>query len=278
VRGALSIGAVLALLAAGGAAPARADEAGCWRARVYRAEAFARGRAGAVTFVLVDTHGRRFGVRYRQPVRGVSLIKSLVLVAYLREPDVRARSLGAGERELLGAMIRVSDNAAAGTMIARVGRARLEAAARAIGMTSFRLIEPFWGLSPTTALDQAILFRRLDGIVPRRHLRFARSLFAGIVPSERWGMPRAAPPGFRILFKGGWGYGTGKATHQVGRFERGSTVIVVAVTTFGSPDTGYGAATIEGVTRALLGRAPCRRAAHRAASPERRRRRPRDRR
>jgi hypothetical protein len=126
------------------------------------------------------------------------------------------------------------------------------------GMRSFQLILPFWGLSPTTATDQAVLFRRLDRLLPRRHRRFARGLFAGIVPGQRWGIPPAVPRGWRVLFKGGWGYGTGKATHQSARLERGRRLLTLAVTTFGSPGTEYGATTIEGVARRLLRQRPCR--------------------
>ena len=70
-------------------------------------------------------------------------------------------------------------------------------------------------------------------------------------------MPRGAPRGFRVLFKGGWGYGTGKATHQGARLERGSTTLGLGITTFGNPGTAYGATTIERVTRALLRPQPC---------------------
>ena len=102
-----------------------------------------------------------------------------------------------------------------------------------------------------------MLFRHLDRNLPKRHRTYARRLFSSIVSYQRWGVPRAAPRGFRVLFKGGWGYGTGKATHQGARLERGSTLLGLGVTTFGNPGTEYGATTIERVTRALLRPQPC---------------------
>jgi len=154
-------------------------------------------------------------------------------------------------------MITVSDNGAASTMIGRLGRAKIEREARRIGMRSFHLVSGFWGLSPTTARDQAVLFRRLDANLPRRHRTFARRLFRSIVSYQRWGVPRGAPRGWHVFFKGGWGYGTGKAVHQGARLERGGTVLGVGVTTFGNSGTSYGATTIQRVTKALLRPRPC---------------------
>lgn len=233
-------------------------ESACWKRRVAKADAVARSRAGDVTFAVIDTSGRIHGRRYTTAVRGVSTIKSLLLLTFLRQPSVRHRSLAPDEKRLLDRMIRYSDNGAAGTMIGRLGERQIEAEARRIGLRSFQLIHGFWGLSPTSARDQAVLFRHLDRNLPKRHRTYARRLFSSIVSYQRWGVPRAAPRGFRVLFKGGWGYGTGKATHQGARLERGSTTLGIGITTFGSPDTAYGATTIERVTHALLRPQPCR--------------------
>jgi hypothetical protein len=248
------LAAVLLLVVVPAAANA---ESACWKRRVAAADAVARSRAGDVTFAVIDTRGHLHGRRYTTPVRGVSTIKSLLLLTFLRQPSVRHRSLTSAERSLLDRMIRYSDNGAAGTMIGRLGEGQIEAEARRIGLRSFQLIHGFWGLSPTSARDQAVLFRHLDQNLPKRHRTYARRLFSSIVSYQRWGVPRAAPRGYRVLFKGGWGYGTGKATHQGARIERGATVLGVGITTFGNPGTDYGATTIERVTRALLRPKPC---------------------
>jgi hypothetical protein len=248
---------VLALLVLVLVPAAAHGRSACWTKRVARADAVARSRAGDVTFAVIDNAGHLHGRRYGRPVRGVSTIKSLLLLTFLHQSSVRRRPLTGAEKDLLTRMITVSDNGAASTMIARLGRTKIEAEARHIGMRSFHLVSGFWGLSPTTARDQAVLFRRLDGNLPRRHRTFARRLFASIVSYQRWGVPRGAPRGWRVLFKGGWGYGTGKAVHQGARLERHGTVLGLGITTFGNSGTDYGATTIELVTRALLRPRPC---------------------
>jgi hypothetical protein len=248
---------VLALLLLALVPAAAQAESACWRSRVAKADRVARSRAGDVTFAVIDNAGHIHGKRYTRPVRGVSTIKSLLLLTYLREPSVRRRSLTGAEKDLLTRMITVSDNGAASTMIGRLGRAKIEREARRIGMRSFHLVSGFWGLSPTTARDQAVLFRRLDANLPRRHRTFARRLFRSIVRYQRWGVPRGAPRGWHVFFKGGWGYGTGKAVHQGARLEHGGTVLGLGVTTFGNSGTSYGATTIERVTKALLRPRPC---------------------
>ena len=50
-----------------------------------------------------------------------SLVKAMLLVAYLDRGDVRRRDLRGSERRLLGPMVRVSDNDAATAIYQRVG-------------------------------------------------------------------------------------------------------------------------------------------------------------
>ena len=61
--------------------------------------------------------------------RSASVVKAMLLVAYLRRSDVRGRGLRADERALLDPMIRFSDNGAADAVHARVGLAALAALA-----------------------------------------------------------------------------------------------------------------------------------------------------
>ena len=102
-----------------------------------------------------------------------------------------------------------------------------------------------------------MLFRHLDQNLPKRHRTYARAAVLDDRQLPAVGRPRGAPRGFRVLFKGGWGYGTGKATHQGARLERGGTTLGLGITTFGSSGTEYGATTIERVTKALLRPQPC---------------------
>ena len=73
-----------------------------------------------------------------------------------------------------------------------------------------------------------------------------------IVPRQRWGVARAAPQGWGLFFKGGWGSGRGLVDHQVALLTRGKQRVAVAVLTHGSPNHTYATRTLEGVFRRLL--------------------------
>jgi beta-lactamase family protein len=181
-----------------------------------------------------------------------SLVKAMLLVAYLDRRDVRHRRLRVGEKRLLGPMIRVSDNDAATAVYAQVGPAGLRKVARRSGMRRFAP-NPVWGGCQVTALDQARFFSRIRHLIPQRHRAYALGLLRRIVSYERWGIPHARPAGWRVYFKGGWfNDDDGWRVHQAALLERGGRHISIAVLTRGNPSLGYGAATISGVTARLL--------------------------
>jgi hypothetical protein len=231
------------------APPAQGQTVG-WVARKAAAVEFLQHRSGVASFAVVDEHGRLRGYRPWRIAPSASLLKPMLLVAYLNKPTVRKRALTASERGLLGPMIRRSDNYAAGVILGRVG-ARLYALARRARMGHFRLRSP-WGLSEVTAAGQARFFHRIDLYVPVRHRVYARRLLAGIVPAQRWGIPPVKPPGWKLFFKGGWGSGTGRVTHQSALLEQGTRRISLSVLTEWNPSHAYGTWTIRGVAHRLL--------------------------
>ena len=233
------------------AAAAAADEPRGWHPKVRDARAYAAHRTGEVAFA-VRTRSRHWSYRGAAQYRSASLVKAMLLVAYLRRGDVRDRPLRGDERALLDPMIRVSDNRAADTVHARVGLPALTALAQRAGMRHFSA-HPVWGGSLITADDQVRFFRRIDRLVPERHREYAMGLLRGITGGQRWGMPEALPKGWRIAFKGGWGRGvTRQVTHQAALLTRGRERLAVAVLTADNPSTQYGAETIRGVTQRLL--------------------------
>ena len=128
-------------------------------------------------------------------------------------------------------MITVSDNDAASTVYARVGRDALLRIARAAGMTRFD-VGFNWADALLTAHDQARLFLRIDRLAPRRHRAYLRELLGSIVSWQRWGIaPVAEERGFHIMFKGGWRIGI---FHQVALLERDDRRIALAVLTSGT--------------------------------------------
>jgi hypothetical protein len=215
------------------------------------ARTYAHGRAGTVSWAVTDTRGRLSGLDSRRDFRTASVVKAMVLVAYLDRADRRERALGDGERGLLRSMITWSDNDAAAAAFAQVGDAGLRRVARRARMRDFG-IWGYWSSAHTTAADQARFFRRVDLLAPPRHRAYAKRLLAGIVRGQRWGVPPAAR-GWRVHFKGGWRpTETGRLVHQAALLTRGRRRIGLAVLTDGNPSHGYGAQTIRGVTARLL--------------------------
>jgi beta-lactamase class A len=241
--------ALLLLLAA--AAPAAAGEPRGWHPKVRDARTFADSRRGEVAFA-VRTRTRAWGVRADVQYRSASVVKAMLLVAYLRREDVRRRALRADERALLDPMIRFSRNRAADRVHALVGLDALAGLAGRAGMRAF-VPHPVWGGSLITAADQAGFFRRIDRLVPARHRDYAMGLLRGVTAGQRWGLAEALPDGWAIAFKGGWGKGvTRQVTHQAALLTHGGTRVAVAVLTADNPSTRYGAATIRGVAQRLL--------------------------
>jgi hypothetical protein len=223
-----------------------------WEERTAAAARYLETRAGVESFALIDDHGWVHGHRRARHAPSASLLKAMALVSYLNLRSVRKRALRDSDRRLLGPMIRRSDNATAGTVLRRVGARRLNRLAGRAEMRDFRFAWPIWGQSTTSARDQARFFFRIDRLVPRRHRGYALWLLAHIVPSQRWGIPRALPPGWTIYFKGGWGSGTGLVTHQSALLRSGEARVSLAVLTRWNPSHRYGTRTIRGVARRLL--------------------------
>jgi hypothetical protein len=119
-------------------------------------------------------------------------------------------------------------------------------------MRGFKAVEDPWGDSLITARDQARLLLHYDRRLPTRHRAYALTLLRTIVPSQRWGVGRAAPQGWTLHFKGGWGSGTGRVDHQVALLTRGDQHVSLAILTSGDGTHAYGKRTLQGVAQRLL--------------------------
>src|SRR5687767_6468209 len=240
----------LALAATATEAAHAAPPAG-WKPSAGAARAYAQQRQGLVSFH-VRTERGRWSYDADRPVASVSVVKAMLLTAYLREPGIRGRALTRADRALLRPMIRRSDNVAATRVRDRVGNDALARLARRAGMTRFAT-HPVWGLSRITARDQTRLWLRFESFVPARHRAYAMRLLATIVPRQRWGIARVRlPAGWTLYFKGGWGSGSGLADHQVALMRRGQERVAVAILTTASPSHGYAKRTLRGVAARLL--------------------------
>jgi beta-lactamase class A len=237
--------AAVALVATLWPASAHAEK---WQPDIAGAARYADGRRGDITFA-VRTEERLLGRGLDTQVPSASVFKAMLLVTYLRQ--ARDRELTGTDRALLAPMIQRSDNVAATRVRDIVGNAAIMRLARRVGMTRFAVAQ-IWGLSRITARDQTKFFLHIDRYVPRPHRRYALHLLRTITTSQRWGMGRVIPDGWRLYFKGGWGSGTGAVDHQVGLLRRGPYRVAVAILTVDDGTHAYGKATLRGMAKRLF--------------------------
>ena len=236
-------------------APA-ASAARPWRPRMQAALKYIEQRSGIVSFAAINERGTMWGYRRHERVEAVSVFKAMLLVTYLRMDSVRNRSLRDSDRRLLAPMIKRSNSTTASRVRDIVGHERINELARDANMMHFRVANP-WGLSQITARDQARFFFRIEKYIPTRHEDYARYLLSHVIGSQRWGMADFADDRmsqWKIFFKGGWGSGTGRWSHQVAFFEKDGRHrrIALAILTEHSPSHSYANRTMRGVARRLL--------------------------
>ncbi|MBV9466448.1 MAG: hypothetical protein JO169_10075, partial [Solirubrobacterales bacterium] len=203
----------------------------------------------------VDTEGRLSGARTQWTFPTASVVKAMLLTAYLRRLDARGQHfVDAYSNSFLYPMIHVSDNNAATQCWSIVGDAGLDSVAAAAGMTEFS-VSGLWGTALLSPADQARFFFQMDSLIPREFVGYARFLLSTIEPSQSWGVPVVARPlGYQVFFKdGSEPTGLGQLVHQIARLEGHGRKFSIAVMTDGDPSMAYGIDTIQGVTASLLG-------------------------
>jgi hypothetical protein len=216
---------------------------------------FLESRAGRTSFAVVDSAGHLSGLRLHEHFETASVVKVMMLTAYLQMLAAQHRSLSPSDTALLYPMIHVSDNNAASAVFSIVGGAAVARVAREAGMSDYAPGVGWWAYTQTSAIDQARLFFVLDRLIPQRFWGYARYLMSTIEPSQSWGIPPVARPQWQVFFKTGALPEQG-LFNEVGRLERGPLTFTIAVFTDGDPSMAYGEQTIEGVAGALLAHTP----------------------
>ncbi|TMK64361.1 MAG: serine hydrolase [Actinobacteria bacterium] len=222
-----------------------------WLPDMRSAEEYARHRNGVISFA-VSTRSRYWGYHDTRIYPSASVLKAMLMVAYLNRSSVRHRDLTSSDRDILWPMITRSDNNAANRCIQSVGSHAIYEVARKAHMHAFRFEYPIWGNSHIDANDQARFLLYIDKYVVSRHRDYALHLLASITPSQRWGIWRVKPDGWRLYSKGGWGSGTGRVDHQVALLRRGHQRVSVAILTYADGSHSYGKETLRGVAKRLL--------------------------
>jgi hypothetical protein len=221
---------------------------------IARAEGYLASRGGHTALAVVDSEGRLSGVHLHDRFITGSVVKAMLLVAYLRRLDaIGQHTIDSNSASILYPMINVSDNNAATQCWYVVGDGGLYSVAHAAGMTDFS-ISGIWANAYLSAADQARFFFEMDSLVPREFVGYARFLLSTIAGYESWGIPAIARPlGYTVFFKGGWRPSPDIwLVHQIARLEGHGRTFSMAVMTDGDADMNYGIDTIQGVTAALL--------------------------
>jgi hypothetical protein len=223
-------------------------------ATIARAERYLASRGGHTALAVVDSEGRLSGAHVHDRFITGSVVKAMLLVAYLRRLHaIGQHTIDSYSASFLFPMINVSDNGAATQCWSIVGDGGLYSVAHAAGMTDFS-ISGIWANAYLSAAEQARFFFEMDSLVPREFVGYARFLLSHIAGYESWGIPAIARPlGYTVFFKGGWRPSPDIwLVHQIARLEGHGRTFSMAVMTDGDADMGYGIDTIQGVTAALL--------------------------
>jgi hypothetical protein len=225
------------------------------QAAVASAARFLEGRAGRTSFAVLDTTGRLTGLHTGEHFQTASVVKVMMLVAYLQMLEAHHRGLSARDRSLLYPMIHESNNEDASAVLGIVGGDAMRRVAHESGMTAWAPGVGWWAYSQTSAADQVRFFAELEQLIPRRFYGYARSLMSGIEAEQSWGVPPVARPSWQVFFKTGALPSEG-LFNEVARLERPGVTFTMAVFTDGDPSMAYGEQTIEGVAARLIASAP----------------------
>ena len=224
-------------------------------AGIAAARRYLEGRVGRTSFAVLNSAGALSGLNIRERFQSASVVKVMLLTAYLQRLATLHRSLGASDRALLYPMIHESNNEDASAVLRIVGGAAVARVARESGMRDYAPGVGWWAFTQTSAADQARFFAQLGRLIPARFYGYARYLMSTIEPEQSWGIPPVARPRWQVYFKTGALPSEG-LYHEVALLERGPQHFTVAVLTVGDPSKAYGEETIAGVGARLLAGAP----------------------
>ncbi|MBB6546286.1 serine hydrolase [Nonomuraea rubra] len=229
-----------------------------------RLDRFLAGRPGPVTAMVKELGtGRVFRYHAGERLITASTAKVQILMTLLLR--TRWKKLPAAVRRDAEKMIRYSDNHAADRLWLRIGGAEgFSAAGRRFGLKHTRGVPGScvdlycWGITRTSVDDQVRLMAAL--VSERSPLKAGDReqvlrLMGAVIDGQDWGISAAACRGERVALKNGWLRRVSNklwATISVGLIRDGGRDYAVAVLTEGSPEVGYGIATVEGVAERIM--------------------------
>ncbi|MGH8916851.1 MAG: serine hydrolase, partial [Actinomycetes bacterium] len=216
------------------------------------------GRAGVVSASVLDlTTGYTYQYRPGQPGITASIVKAEILGTLLREAQFAGRALTPWEQSTATSMIQFSDNNAATALWTEVGQAPAVASFdQAVGKTATSPAYA-WGLTVTTAADQVTLLRHLvlpNPVLTDASRAYELALMERVTPSQAWGVSAGTAPGTTVALKNGWlPVGSGWTVNSIGWVSGYGRNYLIAVTTSGDPNEGYGIDSISTVAASAWG-------------------------
>ena len=136
-----------------------------------------------------------------------SVVKAGIAIAAMEDITAQRYSYSS-VLPIMRPMLRVSDNTAATTMYRKTGRAAMIRRLAKHYRLSTTQPASSWGVTTTTALDQAHLLQRAV-VRPNRYISVTNqqrllTLMRGVTPAQRWGAGYGLPKGWKVAVKNGW--------------------------------------------------------------------------
>ena len=205
-----------------------------------------------------DRSGCWYHFRPGQRVTTASVVKVEIMAGVLLRAQRAGRDLTTGERDRITPMIVRSDNASASALWSSLGgEAGMERIGAELGLGSTDEVAPIWGLSSTTAEDQARFLAGLaQGPSPldERSRDRAWSFLTAITPSQRWGVRAGVPPTWVVGHKNGFAGSSccGWRVNSVGYVaDPGGGGYSIAILSDGWPDLARGIPVVEAGARVV---------------------------
>ena len=217
-----------------------------------------QGLVGAAVYQLAT--GNLYSFQGARAFPMFSTAKVPIMLAVLDRAVREERRVNAKERALIAAMIQVSDNGAATTLISSVGgAAAVNRYLQSIGLTDTQMSNYAWGASTTTAQDMARLMAKLGNcaiLVPRL-CDYALQTMQGVARSQRWGVSAGVPDPAGVALKNGWyPQRSGWGVNSIGMVTSGGKQYAIAVFTNPDPSMAYGIETIERISTEVYSATP----------------------
>ncbi|MFE3162585.1 serine hydrolase [Streptomyces sp. NPDC059224] len=213
---------------------------------------------GSMSVALLDERTRKWAAYGDDFFDTASIVKVDILSALLLQAQDARRELTTRERELATAMVENSDNDAATTLWAAIGRAGgLDKANERLGLKQTRGGEgTVWGLTRTTAADQVRLLQSVFGRaspLDAASRSTVRHLMSHIATDQDWGVSAAADTGTSAALKNGWLQRSQTSlwdVNSIGRIEKNGRTFYVAVLMNGAGTERHGIGLVEQAARA----------------------------